>query len=100
MKEFSDRYPIVHLSAHGSSAGIQLSTGDAINWAELREMLLPINTSLGGALLLCMSACEGYHACQMAMQDGDVPDPYGMMVGNFANQHGPTQRSRTSPSVT
>ncbi|MBK9238737.1 MAG: hypothetical protein IPL75_00445 [Acidobacteria bacterium] len=84
MKQFAGRYPILHLSAHGASDGIQLSSGDIIGWAELRELLVPINESLGGALLLCMSACKGYSACRMAMQhQDDAKHPYFAMVGNF-----------------
>lgn len=83
MKQFPGRYPVLHLSAHGSDAGIQLSSGSVVSWSELRELLVPINESLEGALLLCMSACEGYHACQMAMQVGETSHPYFVMVGNF-----------------
>lgn len=82
MKEYPDRLPILHISAHGATHGIQLSSGDVLSWADLRPMLTPINESLSGYLLLCMSACEGYSACQMAMQDGDGPHPYYSMVGN------------------
>jgi len=84
MKQFAGRYPVLHLSAHGASEGIQLSSGDVISWPELRELLVPINESLGGALLLCMSACEGYGACQIAMQSqDDAKHPCFAMVGNF-----------------
>jgi len=83
MKAYPDRLPILHISAHGATHGIQLSSGDVLQWIDLRPMLTPINESLGGYLLLCMSACEGYSACQMAMQDGDGPHPYFSMVGNF-----------------
>jgi len=83
MKAYPDRIPILHISAHGAATGIQLSSGDVLRWADLRPMLTPINESLGGFLLLCMSACEGYSACQMAMQVGDGPHPYFSMVGNF-----------------
>lgn len=84
MKQFAGRYPVLHLSAHGASEGIQLSSGDVIGWTELRELLVPINESLGGALLLCMSACKGYSACQMAMQhQDDAKHPYFAMIGNF-----------------
>jgi hypothetical protein len=82
MKLFPGHYPILHLSAHGSSSGLQLSSGQVISWIELRSMLTPINQGLSGALLLCMSACAGYSACQMAMQEGDAPHPYFVMVGN------------------
>ena len=69
MKQFAGRYPMLHLSAHGASEGIQLSSGETISWPELRELLVPINESLGGDLLLCMSACEGYSAC---LPDGNA----------------------------
>jgi hypothetical protein len=82
MKQFPGHYPVLHLSAHGSSSGLQLSSGQVITWVELRAMLTPINQSLNGALLLSMSACEGYSACQMAMQESDAPHPYYVMVGN------------------
>lgn len=83
MKQFPDRLPILHLSAHGDRGGIQLSSGTGINWFQLRELIEPINASLSGTLLLCMSACEGYHACQMAMREGDDPHPYLAMIGNY-----------------
>ncbi|MCX5829884.1 MAG: hypothetical protein NTV58_18105 [Deltaproteobacteria bacterium] len=83
MKQFAERFPIIHLSAHGSGQGIQLSNGDTLSWYELRQMITPINLNLGGFLLLCMSACKGYSACQMAMQTDNSPDPYFAMVGNF-----------------
>ena len=76
MKLYPDRIPILHISAHGASGGIQLSSGDVINWLDLRQILMLINESLDGFLLLCMSACEGFSACQMAMQEGDGPHPY------------------------
>jgi hypothetical protein len=79
------RLPILHLSAHGGKSGIQLSNGELVPWTALRDLILPINTSLGGALLLCMSACEGYSACQMAMQVDDAPHPYFAIVANFGS---------------
>lgn len=87
MKELPGRYPILHVSAHGANEGIQLSSGDVFTWANLREFLVPINGSLGGALLLCMSACEGYAACRMAMQreEEEIKFPYFAMIGSYEN---------------
>lgn len=85
MKQFPGRHPILHLSAHGGPDGIQLSSGEIVTWAQLRALVLPINDSLQGALLLCMSACEGYAACRMAMEIGDAPHPYFAMIGNVAS---------------
>jgi hypothetical protein len=83
MKQFPTDYPILHISAHGAKQGIQLSNGAIMNWSDLRELLVPINESLGGALLLCMSACEGFAACQMAMEQDDAKQPYFAMVGSY-----------------
>lgn len=55
MELLPDKYPIVHLSAHGSQAGIQLSSGEVIEWSALRELLVPINESLLKAL--CSYVC-------------------------------------------
>jgi len=83
MKEFAGRHPILHLSAHGSEDGIELSSGDVLRWSELRQLLLPVNESLSGGLLLCMSACQGYSACRMAMtEEVDAPHPYFVVVGS------------------
>jgi hypothetical protein len=84
MKQFPGRYPILHLSAHGNADGIQLSSGETVAWGQLRQQLIPINESLNGTLLLCMSACEGYAAMQMAMElEESNPHPYFAMVGNY-----------------
>ena len=80
MKQFPDRLPIVHLSAHGGKEGIQLSDGQVVAWSELRDLLVPINVSLDGTLILCMSACEGFYGGIMAMEEGDAPHPYLALI--------------------
>lgn len=85
MRAFPDAAPILHLSAHGSKTGVQLSSGEEITWADLRDLITPVNESLQGTLLLCMSACNGYSACRMAMRVGNVPHPYLAMVGSYGN---------------
>lgn len=65
--------PILHISAHGSREGIQLTSGEVVNWTELRDLIMPINKALNGNLILCMSSCEGFNACRMAMSEGDIP---------------------------
>ncbi len=83
MKQYPGLYPILHLSAHGGSEGVQLSSGETVTWTQLRDYLVPVNASLQGGLLLCMSACEGYGACRMAMGIGDAQHPYIAMIGNY-----------------
>jgi hypothetical protein len=83
MKAYPALLPIVHFSAHGASDGLGLSNGDLVTWADLKDLIAPINASLNGTLIVCMSACEGYSACRMAMHLGDAPHPYMAIVANF-----------------
>ncbi len=83
MKVFHGHLPVLHFSAHGSVDGLQLSNGDFVTWDEMRTLLVPINNSLSGSLLVCMSACEGFHACQMAMTLDEEPHPFFATVGNL-----------------
>lgn len=74
--------PILHISAHGFSDGIQLSSGEIINWEQLANLLRPINHALKNSLLLCLSACEGYAGIRMAMTEKDEVYPYYAIVAN------------------
>lgn len=65
--------PILHISAHGSVEGVQLTSDEVVNWNKLRDLIMPINKALKGNLILCMSSCEGFSACRMAMSEGDIP---------------------------
>lgn len=74
--------PILHISAHGFSDGIQLSSGEVITWLNLKDMLAPINKSLNNSLIVCMSTCEGYSGSQMAMLSEPENFPFFALVGN------------------
>lgn len=74
--------PILHISAHGFSEGIQLSSKEIINWPAFRELLKPINKALNGALFVCMSTCEGYAGSRMAMVPDEDEYPFFAIVGN------------------
>ena len=82
MQSYPGRFPLLHISAHGSSAGIQLSASDVILWGELRDLLVPVCQGLNGYLILCMSACDGYSACQMAMTSTSGAQPYWALIAN------------------
>jgi hypothetical protein len=73
--------PLLHISAHGNSDGIQLSNGHVMPWHSLREHLRPVNQALGGSLVVCMSSCEGYMGVRMAMFQEDLELPYHALVG-------------------
>jgi hypothetical protein len=74
---------IIHLSSHGNSSGITLTDDSFINWTELKGLLAPINKGLKGALLLCISSCEGFQGFKMAWcLPGELP--FFGMVGPTA----------------
>jgi hypothetical protein len=81
MKLFEGFIPLLHISAHGSSEGIQLSDGYVMPWSELKEHLRPVNQALGGSLVVCMSSCEGYSGIRMAMDLDDQELPFFALVG-------------------
>ncbi|MGA6828118.1 hypothetical protein ACO9S2_10945 [Nitrospira sp. NS4] len=73
--------PLLHISAHGNTDGIQLSDGYVMPWAELKEHLRPVNQALGGSLVVCMSSCEGYSGIRMAMHPEENDLPYLALIG-------------------
>jgi len=83
MKRYSNLVPIIHISSHGSSKGIQLTDGTIIDWHKLKDILVPINKALKGGLILCMSACEGHNACRMAMSEAEEEFPFFAVVGHM-----------------
>lgn len=74
--------PIIHISAHGFSEGIQLSSEEIIDWTSLKELLTPINKALDGNLIVCMSTCEGYSGSRMAMISEPDDFPFLALIGN------------------
>lgn len=65
--------PIIHISAHGSSEGIGLTSGEFLSWDDLADLLRPINAAINGILFVCLSSCSGADGCQMAMDERDLP---------------------------
>jgi hypothetical protein len=75
--------PVLHISAHGDEGGIQLSSGEIVEWDQLRDLLIPVNKALDGSLLVCMSSCHGYAGIRMAMTASSTAEhPYYAIVGN------------------
>jgi hypothetical protein len=74
--------PILHISCHGSDSGLQLSCEDEISWLEVNKNLCLLNELLNGSLLLCMSSCKGFSACQMAMPKKNNQNPFFALIGN------------------
>jgi len=82
MLKHKNLLPVIHLSAHGSESGIQLTDSSILLWKELRDYFKPINKAFNGNLLLCMSSCQGSNSCKMSMQENDDEYPFWAVVGN------------------
>ncbi len=78
--------PILHISAHGDKNGFQLTNeadqGQILEWSFLTDFFQAINDVQSGQLLLCMSSCEGFSACKMAMKKESVTHPFFGVIGN------------------
>ena len=82
MEAYPGLIPMLHISAHGYEEGIQLSSGEVLNWIALEEIFRPINQAFNGSLLLCLSCCEGYSGVRMAMSTEEKPPPFYALVSN------------------
>jgi hypothetical protein len=51
--------PILHIEAHGSSSGIQVSSGECLTWTEFKTELTTINEISRLNLLVILAACDG-----------------------------------------
>lgn len=76
------RHTIIHLSTHGNPHGIELTSGELVDWAQLGEAFRSINEATGGTLLLCLSACHGLRALKMVSSRHELP--FGTLVGPTA----------------
>jgi hypothetical protein len=72
--------PFIHISAHGNSEGIELTSKERVGWEDLKLLLLPVNKVLKGGLLVSMSSCHGSSGCRMAMNDDDFP--FAAVIGS------------------
>jgi len=73
------KFPLLHLSMHGSSQGVGFTNGDELSWDQLRNLLLPIIRAMNGSLVICMSSCFGGSGCRMAMYTDNEPTFYALI---------------------
>lgn len=65
--------PILHLSMHGDTVGVGLTSGESLDWKPLGDALVVVNGALQGGLLVSMSTCEGFEGVKMAHREGARP---------------------------
>lgn len=75
------RVPVLHISAHGDKNGLSLTDGSIVSWEKLKEYLNPINQGYKDILIVCLSACESWAGCEMAMCSGTRPFFY--LIGSI-----------------
>lgn len=75
---------IIHISAHGNNEGLGATNNEHISWADIAELLEPINKKMSNGLLLCLSACQSSSACAMGLSN---KNPF---LGMVANKDKPT----------
>src|SRR5262245_6628422 len=73
--------PILHIIAHGNEKEIGVTSGERLTHNELGECLRLTNEALGGELVVCLSACEGYKLTKIGFKTG--PPPFATLVGNL-----------------
>lgn len=65
--------PILHLETHGDQDGLALKSGEHLDWASLRDVLIDINRACGLNMLVVVAACSGAHLIKTATQLGEAP---------------------------
>jgi len=82
-----DRVPVIHLSMHGSPAGLVLTDGHFLPWADLNWKFRMINGKLNHTLFVCLSSCYGLSGLQMIRQEtyGGLENhpPFRLLVSNL-----------------
>lgn len=53
------KYPMLHIDCHGDKTGIQLASGEIVEWPALEKYLTPINEASKVNLVVFLAACEG-----------------------------------------
>lgn len=70
--------PVLHVSMHGTKAGIRLTSSEEVKWEELGYSLAGLNCALDQRLVVVMSTCHGFSAVKTIMQDHV---PFNLLVG-------------------
>ncbi len=70
--------PVLHFEVHGTREGLQLASGEQVEWEDLRAALTEINVATGDRVLLCLAACHGAHA--IGLIDVTQPAPFCFLL--------------------
>ena len=71
--ETTGEVPFLHFECHGSEAGLILASGEFIDWAELRDILTPINVATRLNLCVSLAACHGQNLATVINPTAPAP---------------------------
>jgi hypothetical protein len=72
-------FPIFHFEMHGNEHGIQLSSGEVINWQRFNSYCKMINIACKNNLAVIMAVCKGFYAInKIKIKDST---PYYLLIG-------------------
>ncbi|HWF43065.1 MAG TPA: hypothetical protein VG537_00335 [Candidatus Kapabacteria bacterium] len=86
--------PILHLTMHGDEDGLQLSSGECIDWTELSPFIVNLNIATRNNLLITLAACFGLYLGAVNAKNWDRSaywcvlgrlDPHS--AGDFTNDY-------------
>ncbi|VVS95375.1 hypothetical protein [Desulfoluna spongiiphila] len=69
----SGLYPIIHFECHGSENGLQLTSGEIVEWDHLRKFLIQINIASHLNTVIVVAACNGIHLINVSMKMDRAP---------------------------
>lgn len=81
-RKHGEEAPVLHLSMHGNTDGVQLTDGRILSWDDLRDILSPINSALPLGLMVTFSTCGGAASIRMSMSEDVNHKPFYVTVGS------------------
>jgi len=90
-------YPIIHLDAHGSPNGIELSpSGESVAWRWLHDQFRAINIATANNMLVVLTSCDGVNALRETIPLS-APAPFWGFVAARGHPTGGELHERFSP---
>jgi putative intracellular protease/amidase len=67
------RLPMLHLDCHGCEDGLQMASGELVQWNEIRGAFIKINEASRFNFIVILAACHGANVLAMATQLDRAP---------------------------
>ncbi|MCH8010367.1 MAG: hypothetical protein IIA61_00200 [Candidatus Marinimicrobia bacterium] len=69
----TDLLPVFHIEIHGSPQGLELGSGELIEWMEMYPLLVDINTHIENNLLITLAVCCGNYLTSIILPTKRAP---------------------------